>query len=350
MKAKPYLQKRILKLQSYLKENKLDAFFVTNPIHLFYLTNYQNEDGFILITQNKAYFMIDARSYDEALTSIKVLEVKLINKDKGLKHYIENLEIRTLGYEANHMTVARLDLFEKSFKNVKLEKTINVLENFRIIKDEYEILQIKKACSVSKEVFEIIEKDITRFKTELDIAEFFLSEVKSRGASSISFPTIVANGEGSSVPHYSTANKSIDVSKLTLIDFGCVYNGYCSDCTRILLPVEKSIELMEAYNHVKYAKNMAIEMIKPGVNASFLDKAVRDYLSDKNLNKYFTHSLGHGVGIEVHDGLVISSQYDFELKENMIITIEPGLYFKNEFGIRLEDTVRVNRDGSEILT
>jgi len=335
------LQARIRKVQKNLKEKKIDCLFITNPNNLFYLSSLENEDAYILITQNDAFYFTDSRYFDSVKNNKNFKVILFSYKKDFWKDFILHLGIKVLGFEEKHLTVEKYDLLQKDLSNIKFIKTNGVIEKMRRVKNDYELAQTDRACEISKKVFRKIEKNFSSFVTEKEVADFYEFEVRKEGASGLSFPSIVANGEGSAIPHYETSNKKIDFTKPTLIDIGCKYNGYCSDMTRMILPKDCDRKILEIHSIVSEAKEIATKMIKSGVLVSDLDQKVREFFKSKRLDKYFLHSLGHSVGIEVHDGFSVSSKSDLILEKGMVITIEPGLYFEGDFGVRLEDVVYV---------
>jgi len=344
------IESRQYKVQEYLKINKIDALIVTNPINLFYLSNYENKDALIVVTQEQIFYLVDARYYEAISKFLKHLKPVLLRSGKSfLLKFFRKYNIKTLAYEANNITISKLDSLKENLMGIELIKTKSLIENFRNIKDGYELSLIRKASSISKLAFEKIENEFDKFKTEQEIADFYEDFIKIKKSEGTSFDIIIANGKGSSIPHYGTTNNLINKDKITLLDLGCKYKGYCSDMTRMVIPKTVSPKIKKIYKIVEDAKSLAIKSIKEGIKAKTLSKLVIDYFKKFDLDKYFLHSLGHSVGLEVHDSLVINNNSDFYLKEGMIITIEPGLYFEGEFGIRLEDMVLVKKDGFEIL-
>lgn len=349
MDISTFLHQRILKLQNFLSPHNIDALFITNPVNFFYLTDYSNADGFILITQSKSYYLIDSRSFLEAKKKVSNLEVLELKSLLTIKELLIDSKIKKPGFEANHITISKLDNLKKHFKGISLVKTKNIIENLRAIKDEMEISRIKKASKISKIAYSKIIENLSEFKIEKDIYSFYENTIKEEGGEGVSFSPIIACGKNSAIPHYSTGLSKIDLNKNILFDLGAIYQGYASDLTRMYFPLKAKKSMIEAYKRISEVKALAISEAKVGVKASYLDKIVRESLEKSGLNKYFTHSLGHSVGLEVHDGLNISQKSDFILKSGMVLTIEPGVYFPDEYGIRLEDMILISKNKAEIL-
>jgi Xaa-Pro aminopeptidase len=234
-----------------------------------------------------------------------------------------------------------------------LVDTSGTVERSRLIKDQSEISKIKKACKITDKVFEkIIRSDAFEIRdlSEMELAIKVEELMVREGAEGKSFEIIVAYGKNSSMPHYNSQNiKSED--GLMLMDFGCRYNNYCSDMTRTIFKKnnKKNDEYKKIYDIVLKAQQKSIEYCKEGVSCSRLDAVARDFICSKGYGKNFGHGLGHGVGLEVHEGPKINAKSGMILKENMVITIEPGIYIEGLVGVRIEDMVLVGKDRCELL-
>ena len=250
-------------------------------------------------------------------------------------------------------------LFEESLSYARYLSFINAInasfvstniDHLRMIKDEEEIRNIKKATNIASKCYNHILDFVKPGMKEITVSNEMIRYMKEEGASKEAFDFIVASGKRGAMPHGTASNKTIKEGEFVTLDYGCVYNGYCSDITRSFMVGEASKEMKKIYNIVKKAQMLAVKAVKAGVRASDIDKVARDYITSKGYGKYFSHSTGHGVGIEVHDPIAISKNSDLVLEENMVITIEPGIYIPSLGGIRIEDDVLVNKDGCEILT
>jgi Xaa-Pro aminopeptidase len=339
-----YLEKRLKKLQEKLLSNH-DAFLITDPSNLFYMSGVENEDAFMLVTPMNAYYFTDKRYFMALQDDLVHLEVFCIDSSFVFEAFCVRREISEVFFEAHHMTLLRLDRLRKNNRKLKFTQANSLVLEFRHLKDAYELKQIERACQISKKAFTEIKKNFLNYKTEIEIAWEYERLIRQNKATGISFGSIIANGRSSSIPHYQPSNKRIDYTKLTLIDVGCRYNGYCSDMTRMIMPELDSVPNMkkqrQVHKIVRDAKSMAISMVKPGVKVKDIDQMVRSFFGEFGYAENFTHSLGHSVGINIHDGLVLSSSSETVLEKSMVITIEPGLYFDNDFGIRDEDIIIV---------
>ena len=341
-----------MRFSSILKKSNLDAFLVTKLSNVFYLSNFTGSNGQILITKNKNFFLTDSR-YDEQSRNEVKKEYNIVIYKKlkeQLKEIINKEKISKIGFESQHLTYNEYLEF-KSFLDIELIPVRNVFENLRNKKKQNEISKIKKAIYIAEKSLENIrEKLFDKKITEKEFAFILEYEMIKNGADEKSFPVIVASGVRSSIVHGVASNKKIDTKSLVLIDFGAKYRGYCSDKTVTLIFDKKNSEIKKIFNIVKDAKNFAIDKIKPGEKTKNIDKIARDYISKKGFGKFFMHSLGHGVGIDVHEKPTISPLSEEIIEEKTVFTIEPGIYIQGKFGIRLEDMVYVNKTGAEVLT
>ncbi len=252
-----------------------------------------------------------------------------------------------VGFEENYVTYAKYKEYMHIYKINNLVETENIIEEQRMIKDDEEIQKIKKACEITDNSFEYICKYIKKGMTEIQIARELENHMYELGASDIAFETIIASGENSSMPHAVPTNRKIESNDVILIDFGCKYKGYSSDMTRTIFVDGITDSEKKIYNLVLTNQEKVLRQIREDSNVRTLTMMVE---SDFKINGYtLDHALGHGVGLEVHEMPYIGKK-DFNLKENMIITNEPGIYIPGIFGIRIEDTVLVQKQTYQRLT
>ena len=257
---------------------------------------------------------------------------------------VMSMGIKSLGFEKDHVTYASYELYKHALQ-ADLVPLSGLVEKIRLIKTEEEITIIKAACRIADEAFEHIVTYIKPGMTELEVSnelEFFMRKL---GATSSSFDTIVASGVSSALPHGVATDKVIEIGDFVTLDFGAVYNGYISDTTRTLAVGEPSEKLKEIYQVVLDAQLLALEKVKPGMTGKEADAIARDYIASKGYGEAFGHSLGHGIGLEVHEGPGLSFRSDIVLEPGMVITIEPGIYLPNIGGVRIEDDALVTENG-----
>lgn len=336
-------------LRDILKTQNLQGMIVSNPVNIKYLTGIEAE-GVFLITLKENFFITDSR-YVEAVNSILTIEDEILVNDK--KNLTKDdyaaffMFCENVGFEENFVTYAEYkDLLQRY--RVNLMETENIIEAQRVIKDEMEIKYIERACAITDKCFEYLKSFIKIGMTEKEIAFEIERFFKTNGADGVSFDPIVASGHNSSMPHAVPGNRRIKDGDIILIDMGCKYKGYCSDMTRMLFVNYIEDEYKEAYEICLKNNEYAEKEIKDGKN---IKSIAQNSNNDLKQNGFVPlHSLGHGVGLDIHEEPAFGIVYDQPLKENMVITVEPGVYKAGQFGIRIEDTLLVTKNGAERLT
>ena len=335
-------------LRNKLSSMNLQGMIVSNPVNIQYLTNLQAE-GILLLTRKDNIYITDGRYTEYVNKTLTIFdEITVYDvKDISLDDY-ENffLFCENVGFEENYLTYAKYKEYIRKFKINSFVETEEIIEKQRVIKDEEEIKSIKQACQITKNCFEYIKPYIKPGSTEKQVARL-IDDYYCKNAEGSSFATIVASGENSSKPHAVPTDREFTNQDIITIDMGCVYNGYCSDMTRTFFIGEPTEKQKKVYNLVQKNHTQTIDAIKEGANIKQLAKMVEN---DFKLNGYnLIHSLGHGVGLQIHEKPYLSSRVDATLRENMVITVEPGIYIPGEFGVRIEDTVLVEKGGAQIL-
>ena len=344
------MNEKIKWLRNKLLGLDMQGIIITNPINIRYLTNIDAE-GIFLITRKENVFITDSR-YIEHVNAILTIEdgiVVLNIKDLTLEDY-ENFFIfcENVGFEESHLTYAKYKEYMHKFKINNFEETEGIIEKQRMIKEPEELENIKKACMITDDCFDylktFIKVGIYENQVENEIEKFFMSN----GADELAFDTIVASGKNSSMPHAVPTDKLIEPGDPITIDMGCKVNGYCSDMTRTIFAGFVPQAIKPIYDFVLKTQIQVIENLKEGSNVRSVSKMVDNNIK---LNGFeVMHSLGHGVGLEIHEYPYFSNKTDFLLKENMVITDEPGVYIQNKFGVRIEDTLLINKFSSTSLT
>lgn len=344
------MNEKIEALREKLKSLDLQGMIITNPVNIRYLTNI-NAEGVLLLTRRENVYITDGRymeAVNRALTiddEIIVYDIRELSKEdyENFFTFCENV-----GFEEAHLTYAKYKEYMHKYKINNFEETEGLLEKMRISKKEDEIDCIKKACIITDNCFEHLKSFIKIGMTEKEIAyeieKFFLSN----GADGLAFDTIVASGVNSSMPHAVPTDKRIEEGDPITIDMGCKYKGYCSDMTRTVFAGFVPQYMKPVYDLVLKTQLRVLEEMKEGANLKIISKSVE---SDYKLNgTNLVHSLGHGVGLEIHEYPYMSSKVDYLLKENTVITDEPGIYITGRFGVRIEDTVLITKYASQNLT
>lgn len=333
-----------------------EAYLITDRLTREYLTGIKLAEGYLLQSKIPTYF-VDARYFSAVKPIIEKngMTAKLYTGLECIKSELQSQRIKKL--YINYDTVTLTEYAEYLKLGVKVLDGSRVLKLERAVKKPFELESIKKACEITEKAIHSIIKDFKKGVTESDIKTKLESQMLSLGADEIAFETIVAFGANSAVPHHQTGETELEENSVILIDTGCKINGYCSDITRTFFFGAPDEKFLSYYDSVLKANIKAIEDIREGMTTDKADNIARALLKDKGLDKYFTHSLGHGVGLEIHEFPTLSPRQSEVLKEGMVFTIEPGVYLDGEFGIRIEDTVvleqgRVKRlftDSKELL-
>ena len=353
---------RIGKLKKLLKSKGIQNFLITGEENILYLTGFYGKDsgGLLLLTVDSIYLLVHFIYLEQAKKSIPLKNINIIcyrnNKFGKLAEIIEGYSSKNLMLEGKNISFTDFDRLKKLLSGQK-KKLVNIegmVEKLRVIKDGLEISCIKKACrkadKVYKDIISLNASGISIYK-EIELAYKMEELMIKNNSGGKSFDLIVAYDKNSSIPHYNPGNKKIKKG-LILMDFGCKFENYCSDITRTIFVGSNKIcnEFKKIYDIVLEAQLTAIRECRDGIGCYDLDKAARKLIESKGYGDNFGHGLGHGVGLQIHEDPVISTESKAILKENMVITIEPGIYIENFGGVRIEDTVLVKKNGCEVLT
>ena len=334
-------------INSVLKEKNLEAIIITSPENLYYFSGFTGGEGLVVFSPEKNYIIVDGRYTIQAKEQTRGFEV--IEYSVMPYKLVEDMGFKKIGFEDKTISYkAYKDMCEAIGGN--FAGVSDYLNEFRKVKNELECQNIRRAEKIGDMAFEHILPFIKPGITERQIAlelEFFM---KKQGASALSFDTIVAVGERSALPHANLTDAKVEKGKVVLMDFGCVYNGYCSDMTRTVAVGSVDDKIKNIYDTVLRAQISAINAIKPGVFNRDVDKVARDIIGKSGYGKTFTHSLGHGVGLEIHEQPNLSPRSEDVLKKGNIVTVEPGIYVEGYCGIRIEDLVLVTDKGCENFT
>jgi len=363
MDRKQIYEKRIKLLKNKTLENN-DCILIFNEKNIYYLSGFygKNSSSCLLITgKKKNYLIVNFIFYEDACDSVRSDSIEVVlsdKKNKKLFEILKDLNIKEITIESSSLSYNEfINIQEKlSGESIYVKAIEYPLSEFRIIKDEYEQSIMKRNCALTEKCLNFLInkplfwfRELTEAELAIEIERFF---IKDR-ASYKSFDFVIASNENSSKPHYVAGDNKIS-DGILLMDFGIVSNNYCSDITRTLFigkSKEKDIQkkFIDIYKIVKEAQEAAICCCREGLLASELDKVARDFISKYGYGNNFGHSLGHGVGLSVHEPPFINSENNQILKESMIITIEPGIYIKGFGGVRIEDMVIVRKKECERL-
>lgn len=356
------MKNRIELLRKKLTEKNIDAILISNFYNILYLTGFKTlttdeREGFAIITQKNVYLMTDSRYVDEKLEALvekNKLEFCLIEPGKGLMQHItaiiEKDAVKKLGFESEDLKYFEYDRIKHFLTSVELVPVNYLVMPLRDVKDIDEIARTKKACEIGDECLKVVSKIIKEGTEEREVAFKIEMWLKEQGHD-MSFDPIVAYDSHAAIAHYNTKEGSGKVKKgsVILIDMGVKYKDYCSDITRMFFFGKPTDEIANVYQTLLYAQKSTIAEINKDTTPEYIDNFCRDQIVSKGLPN-FAHSLGHGVGLEIHEYPKVSMYSKDLFIKNQIYTIEPGVYIQGKYGMRVEDTVLMKENSVESLT
>ena len=330
--------RRLKKLRLLLKKKPKKPLIVTNLTNIRYLTGLQLSSGVLIVDPRRATLFVDSRYSEAALSAGKSFVVR---DPTILGDFMK--KAKTLAFESGDVTVARMDRWKKSCKKTKFIPTSGLVEGLRRKKDPEEIRLIRRACSITKKVLGNIPSMLVPGVTELGLRLQIEKACYDLGADGMAFETIVGFGEHTSRPHHHATTRKLKRGDIVQIDMGCSLRGYCSDYSRVFFTGPENSDHKKAYRALIEAKKSAEFLLRPGVTNHALDAEARRVLARYGYGKEFSHALGHGVGLDIHEGITFSKKAPKEkVYKNEVVTLEPGLYFPGKFGMRIEDTYVVS--------
>lgn len=341
---------RIEKLREFMAQRGLDSLFLLKPENRRYATGFTGTTGLVLLTRQRAMFFTDFRYMAQAKKQCVGYEILEVSREMSFLDYMRTMRLGKMGFENTEMDVATYTHMRDSLPNTEFIALGNGLLEVRAVKDQNEIENIKKAASIADEAFEHILNFISPGMKENEVALELEIFMRRKGASALSFESIVASGLRSALPHGVATDKVIEHGDIVTMDYGCVYNGYCSDMTRTVIIGKANEKQKKIYNIVLEAQQRVIGKIFPGKTGQDLDLIARNYIDRRGYGSYFGHGLGHGVGLQIHELPNISVLGKEPLVSGMIITDEPGIYIPDFGGVRIEDLILVTDSGCEVLS
>ena len=352
---------KINQISTYLKEHNIDAAFITTPDNVFYVSGFRSNPherllGVLVFQDAEPLMILPQMEVPDAKNAGWNFDV-VGHQDTDqpwqlLKQAIENKKITPsqIAIEKSHMTVERLEAIQELYPDVTFTRLDDQLNSMRVVKDANELAILRDAAAYADYAIEVGVSEIAEGKTELEILTAIELALKKKGISHMSFDTMVLSGPKTASPHGKPGDRKIQKGDFVLFDLGVIYKGYCSDITRTVAFGEPSTKQKEVYETVRKAEQAAVDAVKPGVKAMELDKIARDIITEAGYGEFFTHRLGHGLGISVHEFPSVTGNNEMELIEGMVFTIEPGIYDPSITGVRIEDDVVVTKDGVDVLT
>lgn len=339
---------KLEKLRNKMKEIGVDAIFVLDELNQRYLSDFAFTDGLLFITLQKAYLITDFRYYEMALKGASSdFEITMTKERKQfILEAIEKDSVKTVGFEGGSVSYAVYNNYKETYSSVEFVDIGDSIEVIRQIKSAEEIKILQKAQDITDSAFTHILRTITPHMTEIDVAVELEYAMRKNGAEGFSFDTIAVSGDASALPHGTPRNCKLKAGFLTM-DFGAKFNGYCADMTRTISIGKATDDMKKLYNTVLTAQKAALDFIREGVDAGEADKKARDIIdAEPEFKGAFGHSLGHSIGLFVHETPGLSPKYmGRKLRAGEIFSCEPGIYLFGKYGCRIEDMIAVEKDG-----
>jgi len=343
-------------VQAALEAGELDAVLLTGQANRFYASGFftPGGDAAALVTRKDAVFLTDARYTEAAARQLEGVELREVKPGSGLMRQLQDLVflkgIRRLGFEDASMTVREYERFQKELPKCQFVPFSSALAKLRQTKDAGELQAMEAAQRIAERALADILKEIRPGVTEKETAARLQYLMLHYGASDMSFDPIVVSGPNGSLPHGVPSEKEIQAGEFVTMDFGCIYGGYCSDMTRTVAVGAVTEEMARVYSAVLAAQKAGIAAARAGVTGKAVDAAARDVIREAGYGEYFTHSFGHGVGVEIHEAPNASSANDTPLPAGTVISAEPGIYIPGKLGVRIEDVIIITPEGCRNLT
>ena len=345
-----------LNYKDLMSEAKVNGIWITDPYNLRYYTGFRGGEGFAVITEQGSKVLITDSRYTEAAENecYDGFIVEKFGAERGvydiLIDYLKKDSVASLGFENESISFSSYSKLNCVTKDlIELKPLNDTLMKPRQIKTPEEIELLRQAEHIGDLAFDDILGILKPGMTELEVAAELEYSMKKHGAEGFSFDTIAASGKNSSMPHAIPSDKKLENGDFLTMDFGCLYNGYCSDMTRTVCIGKASDEQKQIYNIVLSAQLAVLENLKPGMMCKDVDRIARDYIKTAGYGEYFGHGLGHGVGLYIHESPAFNIRDTSIVRPGMVETDEPGIYLPGKFGVRIEDMILITEDGCEPL-
>lgn len=338
-------------LRKRIGEAGVDALFVTDMANIRYLSGFTGSSAFIVMGRRGGWFLTDSRYTEQAQKEVKGFYKRTYKKAfEEAAGIIKKLGAKTIGFEADSINYSNYQKLSKNFRGIRLKPLHGIVEEHRARKDSTEIRRIRESVAILDKGFALAQKLLKPGAVEKQAAFELEFAFKKWGADGLAFDAIIASGARGALAHGKASEKKIRKGEFVVVDMGVLLNGYNSDETRTFCIGKPAREQKKVYDTVLGAQLSAIGAIRPGVKASAVDSAARDYIKKAGYGKYFGHGTGHGVGLRIHEAPGIGPMSKDVLEEGMVVTVEPGIYIPGFGGVRIEDMALVNKNGCEILT
>ena len=347
---------RLERLRAKIFEKHLDAFLVSTPENRNYISGFTGSAGYLLVSKDAAILGTDFRYIEQAQAQSPHFEVLKVGPWSWMPEQLDRIKATRVGIEGHHITMTTYNAITKAIHNSplghkpSLVSTMGLVESLRAVKEPEEIILLQKVIDISDQAMEIVIPTIKSGETEKQVAWRMEKTMRELGADSLSFDTIVAGGPNGAMPHHRASDRPIQIGEPIVIDMGAKLNGYCSDITRTICVGEPDEMFNKIYDLVLTSQLAAIATLKPNVTGDQGDGLARTILNDAGYSENFGHSLGHGIGLAVHEHPRVGPTSPDPLEEGMVFSVEPGLYLSGWGGVRIEDLVVMEHTGARPLS
>jgi Xaa-Pro aminopeptidase len=361
-----YPMQRRRRLARLLREESLDAFLISNPVNVTYLTGFSGDSSHLILHRQKTLLVSDFRYTTQIAEECPGLEAYIRPSTqpvlKAAAEMLQKLGCRAVGFESSSLSVADLETLREALPAVEWKGTAQRVEQLRAIKDVSEVAQIREAITIAERAFAMFRAMLRPEDSEKVLCDALEGYVRRAGGRGTSFPSIVAVGERAALPHAPPTERTVNGAGLVLVDWGASGAFYKSDLTRVLVTRNNLLfsrsgrrarsdgKLETIYNIVLTAQENAIRAVRPGAKGGDVDRAARSVIEEAGYGPQFDHGTGHGIGLEVHEAPSVRRNSEAVLEPGMVVTVEPGIYLPGWGGVRIEDDVLVTEDGAEVLT
>jgi Xaa-Pro aminopeptidase len=344
----------------------VDLLLLTNPVNVTYLTGFSGDSSYLVLSRDRALLVSDGRFTAQIAEECPGLEAHIRPPTKPVTEaaaeVLGKFGGRSVGFESGHLTVGEFDTFREQAPGLEWKPARDRVERLRAVKDAWEVEQIRQAIHIAERAFAMFRALLRPGDTEKDLYDALESYVRRAGGQGTSFPPIVAVGARAALPHAPPTSHKVSEAGLLLVDWGASGPFYKSDLTRVLVPRNNTTpsgnasgqgfepKLQEVYDVVLRAQHAALAAIRPGAKSGAVDAAARQVITDAGYGSYFTHSIGHGMGLQIHEAPMMRPGSEIVLQAGMVVTVEPGIYLPDWGGVRIEDDVLITPDGGEVLT
>jgi Xaa-Pro aminopeptidase len=349
-----YFALRRENLGRLLETEEVDVFLITNPINVSYLTGFSGDSSYLILSRTRAILVSDARYTEQIREECPGMEFHIRPHNQFLQYataeLLDKLGYHRVGFESGHVSVAELQTVIGLAPKIEWKAGRDRVELLRQVKDESEVAQIREAVAIAERAFVMFRAMVRLADSEKDLSDNLEWYVRRAGGRCTSFPSIIAGGERSALPHAPPTARLVGDAEMLLVDWGAAGRFYNCDLTRVFAGHRISPKLEQVYAVVLQAQQRALAAIHPGVRAQDVDAEARAVIGEAGFGQFFGHGLGHGLGLQIHEGPAIRQNSEAVLQAGMVFTVEPGIYLPGWGGVRIEDDVLVTPDGYEVLT